>query len=207
MVKKGLSVWVFSSLTFMAVLHLVDAISALVFGNPIRLLQLYPFAGEKLQSIAPITYLWITAAASLILWGITCVMAFENPVEAFLNKILCDAKTQGAVENQMLERKSEVLDAMFETIESNGETLAYVKDMVCNVRTDVKDIQSLKESLEKMKAELAGLKREVRKIDEKVTFPSVCPACGKPLMPEFNICPYCGEKARPQPLLDLKNYK
>lgn len=64
MVKKGLSVWVFSSLTFMAVLHLVDAISALVFGNPIRLLQLYPFAGEKLQSIAPITYLWITAAAS-----------------------------------------------------------------------------------------------------------------------------------------------
>jgi uncharacterized OB-fold protein len=21
-----------------------------------------------------------------------------------------------------------------------------------------------------------------------------CPACGKPVLPEFNVCPYCGEK-------------
>jgi rRNA maturation endonuclease Nob1 len=206
--KRGVSVWLFSSLTFIAILHLVDAISAVVFNNPIRLLQLYPFAGEKLQAIAPITYLWISVAASLILWGITCVIAFENPVETFLNKVLSDAKSQSAVENQLLERKSEVLDAMFESIESSGETLAHVQDMVCNVRTEVKDIQPLKEGLEKMKTELVSLKKEVKKIDEKVTFPNICPACNKPLMPEFNMCPYCGEKVKLQPpLLNLKDYK
>ncbi len=206
--RKGVSVWVFSSLTFIATLHFIDAISALILGNPMKLPQLYPFVGEKLQAIAPITYFWVTAAASLILWGITCAIAFENPVEIFLNKILSDAKSQSAVENQLLERKSEVLDAMFETMESNEETLAHVQDMVTNVRTEVRDIKLVKESVEKMKTELASLKREFKKIDEKVPYQTVCPGCGKPLLPEFNMCPYCGEKAKLQPpLIKLKDYK
>lgn len=40
MAKKGISVWLFSSLTFIALLHLAEAISVLVFSNEIRLLQL-----------------------------------------------------------------------------------------------------------------------------------------------------------------------
>lgn len=206
--RKGVSVWVFSSFTFIAMLHFIDAISALIFGNPMKLPQFYPFVGDKLQTIAPIAYFWITVAASLIMWGITCTIAFENPVEIFLNKILSDAKSQSAVENQLLERKSEVLDAMFETMESNEETLAHVQDMVCNVRTEVKDIKSVKESVEKMKTELANLKREFKKIDEKAPYQTICPACGKPLLPEFNMCPYCGEKSKLQPpLIKLKDYK
>jgi RNA polymerase-binding transcription factor DksA len=207
--RKGVSVWVFSSLTFIALLHLIDALSALFFGTPIKILQLYPFVNEKLQTITPLTYFWISAAATAIFWGITCVIAFENPVEAFLNQMLSDAKTQSAVENQLLENKSEMLDAMFETLESSNESLAQVKDLVSNVRTEAKEIQPLKENIEKVRTELASLRKELKKIEEKVHFPNLCPACGKPLMPEFNICPYCGENVKLQkaPVLTLKDYK
>jgi rRNA maturation endonuclease Nob1 len=209
-VKKGIAIWLFSSLTFITLLHLTDAILALAFNNPIRLLQLYPIINEKLQSIAPTTYFWISAAATLVLWGITCGIAFENPVETFLNKILSDAKKQSAVETQLLENKSEVLDAMYETIEADNQILAQVKDLIYNVRVDVKEIQPLKENMEKMRTELGSLKKEIKKIEERTPqFPNICPACGKPLLPEFNMCPYCGEnvKLARVPLISVKDYK
>jgi rRNA maturation endonuclease Nob1 len=207
--KKGIAVWLFSSLTFISLIHLVEATSVLVFNNEIRLLQLYPIINEKLQSITPATYFWISAASTFTLWGITCAIAFENPVETFLNKILSDAKKQSTVETQLLEDKSEVLDAMYETIESDNEILAQVKDLMCNVRADVKEIQPLKEGIDKIKTELGTLKKEIKKIEEKVQFPNLCPACGKPLLPEFKICPYCGEniKLLPENIVSVKEYR
>ena len=209
MTKKGISVWLFSSLTFIALLHLAEAISVLFFNNEIRLLQLYPFINEKLQAITPITYFWVSAAATFILWGITCAIAFANPVEAFLNKILSDAKKQGTVEAQLLEEKSEILDSMNETTESNNEILAQVRDLICNVRTEVKEIHPLKESLEKMKTELGNLRKEAKKLEDKVNFQILCPTCGKPLLPEFKIYPYCGENVKllPEQVISLKEYK
>jgi len=207
--KKGISVWLFSSLTFIALLHLTEAISVLFFNNEIRLLQLYPFINEKLQAITPITYFWVSAASTFILWGITCAIAFANPVDTFLNKILSDAKTQGTVEAQLLEEKSEIPDSMSETIESNNEILAQVRDLICNVRTEVKEIHPLKESVEKMKTELGSLRKEAKKLEERVNFPNLCPTCGKPLLPEFKICPYCGENVKllPEKVISLKEYK
>jgi DNA repair exonuclease SbcCD ATPase subunit len=207
--KKGIFVWLFSSLTFIALLHLIEAISALVFNNETKLLKLYPIINEKLQAITPITYFWASAAATFILWGITCAIAFTNPVETFLNKILSDAKTQGAVETQLLEEKSEVLDAMYETIEADNQTLAQIKDLMCNVRADVKEIQPLKEAIEKAKLELNSLKKEIKKVEEKTQSPNVCPTCGKPLLPEFNMCPYCGEKIKllTDKIISLEKYR
>ena len=209
MAKKGISVWLFSSLTFIVLVHLVDAISALVFNNEIRLLQLYPFISNKLQTVTPATYFWISATTAFILWGITCAIAFTNPVETFLNKILSDAKTQSAVEAQLLEEKSEVLDAMNETIDSNSQTLAQVRDLIYNVRTEIKEIQPLKEGVEKIKTELGSLRKEVKRLEEKVHFPNLCPACGKSLLPEFKICPYCGENIKlvQENIVSLKQYK
>jgi hypothetical protein len=207
--KKGISIWLFSSLTFITLLHLAEAISVLVFNNEIRLLKLYPFINEKLQAITPITYFWISAATTFILWGITCAIAFTNPVETFLNNIISDAKTQGTVEAQLLEEKSEILDAMSETIESSNEILTHVKDIIYNVRTEVKEIHPLNESVEKMKTELNTLRKVIKKIEEKIQFPNLCPACGKPLMPEFKICPYCGEniKLLPEEVVCLESYR
>ena len=209
MAKKGIFVWLFSSLTLISLIHLIEAISTLVFNNEIRLLQLYPLINEKLQVITPTTYFWLSAAATFILWGITCTIAFENPMETFLNNILSDAKKQGAVETQLLEEKSEILDAMNEAIESNNKVLAQVRDMIYNIRTEVKEVEPLNEGIEKIKTELGGLRKEVKKLEEKVHFPNLCPTCGKPLLPEFKICPYCGEniKLLPENVIPLKEYK
>ena len=208
MARKAVYVWLFSSLTSIALIHLIEAATVLFFNNQTRLLQLYPFIGEKLQSITQIAYFWASAAATLILWGITCTIAFENPVEAFLNKILSDAKKQSAVETQMLENKGEVLDMMCETLESNNETLAHVRDMVYNVRTEVKDIQPLKDNIEKIRAEIGCLKKEFKKLEENMKSPLKCPTCAKPLLPDFNICPYCGENIKlPEKIVALKEYR
>jgi rRNA maturation endonuclease Nob1 len=209
-VKKGIAIWIFSSLTFVSLLHLIDAISALLFNSPIRLLQLYPVINEKVQNIAPTTYFWISAVVTFTLWGITCGIAFENPVETFLSKIVSDAKKQSAVETQLLEDKSEVLDAMCETIEADNQILAQVKDLVYNVRVDVKEIQPLKENLEKIRTEVGSLKKDIKKIEDKtLQFENICPACGKPLLAEFNMCPYCGEnvKLARVPVISVKDYK
>jgi len=130
-------------------------------------------------------------------------------VEAFLNKILSDAKKQTAVETQLLEDKSEVLDAMYETIESDNEILAQVKDLMCNVRADVKEIQPLKDSMDKIKTELNNLKKEIKKLEEKTESPNLCPTCRKPILPEFKICPYCGEhvKLLQERTIDIKEYR
>ncbi|MDH7564674.1 MAG: hypothetical protein QHH24_07360 [Candidatus Bathyarchaeota archaeon] len=141
MTKKSFTVWLFSSLTFISTAHLIDALLAVTTGTNAKILQLYPLINEKLQTLAPATYFWITAAATLIFWGITCTIAFDNPVETFLNKILSDAKQQTAVETQLLENKSELLDMMFETIEADNKILSQVKDLMCNVRADAKEIQ------------------------------------------------------------------
>ena len=209
MAKKGLSVWILSTLTCIALVHLIEATTVLLFNNPIRLLQLYPLINEKLQTITPTIYFWASAVSTIILWGITCAVAFENPVETFLNKILSDAKKQTAVETQLLEDKSEVLDAMYETIESDNEILAQVKDLMYNVRIDVKEIQPLKESMDKMKTEFTNLKKEIKRLEEKTQNPKTCPTCGKPILPEFKICPYCGAniKLLPENIIAVKEYR
>jgi rubrerythrin len=194
--KKGLAVWVFSSLTFLSVAHLVEAIYVLISGSQIRLLKIYPLIGQELSSINSITYLCLSALVSIVCWGITCAITFENPMEEFLNKVLTDAKKQSAVEAQTVENKSEILDAMYETIESNSETIASVKDMICNVRTEVKEIEPLTTTVDLIRMELSDLAKEVETLEGKMKFSYVCLACGKPLLPEFKICPYCGEDAK-----------
>lgn len=209
MAKKGIGVWLFNSLTFVALVHLIDAISVLVFNSQIKLFQLYPFINEKLQALTPNMYFWVSAITTFIFWGITCAIAFENPVETFLNKILSDARKQGAVETQVLDEKSELLDAMNETVEMNNTLLAQVKDMMYNVRTEVKEIQPLTENIGKLKTELNRSKRGFQKFEENAKHPNKCPTCGKPILPEFKVCPYCGEnlKLLPEAVIALKDYK
>jgi DNA repair exonuclease SbcCD ATPase subunit len=207
--KKRISVWFFSTLTFVALIHLIEAICVLIFNSQIKLLQLYPLINEKLQAITPTAYFWVSAIATFILGGIACAIAFENPVETFLNKILSDAKKQSAVESQMLAEKSELLDVMNETVIMNNTLLAQVKDIIFNVRTEVKEIQPLKENVEELKTEISRLIRETRKLEDSLPYLNKCPTCGKPLRLEFKVCPYCGENIKliPEKMISLKDYR
>lgn len=207
--KKGIAVWLFTTLTFISLIHLIEALSALLFNNPVRLLTLYPFINQQLQQLSTTTYLAITAASTTILWGITCVIAFDNPVETFLNQILSDAKKQTATETQIIENKSELFDLMYETVDSNTETLAQIKDIIRNVRAEVKDIEPMKAAMEKTRVELSSLKKQIKTIEEKILFANIlCPTCEKPLQPDFNVCPYCGENLKiSQSIMPVKGYK
>jgi hypothetical protein len=204
--KKGIAIWLFSTLTFISLMHLIDAAAALLFNNQIQLLQLYPFINQ--QQISTDIYLYISGAATAIMWAITCLIACDNPVEAFLNKILSDAKQQTATEAQVLESKSELFDLMYETVESDSETLAQVKDLMRNMRTEVKDIQPIKETTEKTRIELISLKKQMKMLEEKMLFTILCPACGKLVRPDFKLCPYCGESITLQEkMVVVKDYK
>ena len=204
--KKGIAIWLFSTLTFISLMHLIDAAAAVIFNNQIQLLQLYPFINQ--QQISTDIYLYISGASTAIMWAITCLIACDNPVEAFLNKILSDAKQQTATEAQVLESKSEVFDLMYETVESDSETLAQVKDLMRNIRAEVKDIQPIKETIEKTRIELISLKKQMKMLEEKTLFTIICPACGKLLRPDFKLCPYCGESITLQEkMIVVKDYK
>jgi len=204
--KKGITIWLFSTLTVIALVHLIDAAAAVLFNNQIQLLQLYPFINQ--QQISANIYLYISGASTAILWAITCLIAFDNPVETFLNKVLSDAKQQTATEAQVLESKSELFDLMYETVESDSETLAQVKDLMRNMRTEVKDIQPIKETMEKTRTELHSLRKQMTALEEKLLFTIICPACGKLLRPDFKLCPYCGESITLQEkMVMVKDYK
>ena len=204
--KKGIAIWLFSTLTFISLIHLIDAAAALLFNNQIQLLQLYPFINQ--QQISPDIYLCISGASTAILWAITCLIAFDNPVETFLNKVLSDAKTQTTTEAQVLESKSELFDLMYETVESDSETLAQVKDLMRNMRAEVKDIQPIKETMEKTKIELTSLKKQMKTLEEKLLFTVICSACGKMLRPDFKLCPYCGDNLTlEEKLVMVRDYK
>jgi rubrerythrin len=204
--KKGIAIWLFSTLTFISLIHLIDAAAAVLFNNQIQLLQLYPFINQ--QQISTDIYLYISGASTAILWAITCLIAFDNPVETFLNEVLSDAKQQTATEAQVLESKSELFDLMYETVESDSETLAQVKDLMRNMRVEVKDIQPIKETIEKTRIELISLKKQMKTLEEKMLFTIICPACGKLLRPDFKLCPYCGESITLQEkMVMVKDYK
>jgi rRNA maturation endonuclease Nob1 len=204
--KKGIAIWLFTTLTFVSLLHLIEAAAALFFNNPTHLLQLYPFINQ--MQIPMDIYLYITIMTTAILWAITCLIACDNPVEAFLNKILSDAKQQTATEAQVLESKSELFDLMYETVESDSETLAQVKDLMRNMRAEVKDIQPIKETTEKTRIELISLKKQMKMLEEKMLFTILCPACGKLVRPDFKLCPYCGESITLQEkMVVVKDYK
>ncbi len=206
--KKGIAIWLFSSLTVISLIHLIDAASALLFNNPAYILQLYPLINQQLQQIPVDIYLYIAATSTIILWAITCLVAFDNPVETFLNKVLSDVKNQSTTEAQIIESRSEVLDLMYETIEADSETLAQVKDLMRNVRVEVKDIQPMKETMEKTKTELTTLKRQIKTLEEKLLFNIICPACGKMLRADFKLCPYCGENITLQEkMMAVTDYK
>jgi predicted amidophosphoribosyltransferase len=63
--------------------------------------------------------------------------------------------------------------------------------------------------MEKTRIELGSLRKQIKTLEERLLFTNMlCPACGKPLRPDFQICPYCGENIRlQQKMVMVKDYK
>jgi len=135
--KKSIAIWVLTSLTFIFLVHFVEALTVIVLNNPIRLPQVYPLIGEALRTMPPVTYFYLTAAITAFLWGITCLVAFHNPVEVYLNK-----NKANEAEFQL---QGDLIDRMCDTVESDHHTLSQLKDLMRNVQAEVKEMQNAKQ--------------------------------------------------------------
>jgi hypothetical protein len=135
MTKKAIAIWALTSITFVSLVHLIEAITVIMFNNPIRLLQLYPFMSQALNSITPYVYFYISAITTAILWGTTCLIAFRSPVEKYIN--------QQKLEETQIQDKSELLDRMCETVETDHQTLTRLTDIMRKMQKGVDGEQTL----------------------------------------------------------------
>ena len=186
-----MAVWIFGFLTFLTVLFTMDAFLSLTFGGKSSLLELYPFNVIKniFGNIDTATYFWISLISAFAFFGFTCLVAFQDPLSAILDKILSEAaKTEDSqVDQSNLEPGIGVLEMINHTLTSNSITLHAVKE----------GFNSIKDSLNSMKMDLTRLTTRLEKLERMeidVIKARKCPSCGKDLLPEFKFCPFCGEK-------------
>ena len=203
--KRGITVWIFSSLSFLAAIHALEAILALFFNTEIVLLKLYPFFNTLTTS--SINYFLASTALTIAFWGITCKVAVETPVERFLNKLFSDAKRQSEIECKMVDDNRSVLDMMCETITENNKVLAQTRDITYNVRSELVNLRTLPTETERLSTEIEGLKKELKKLKENFKKPNLCPSCGNIVLPRFKVCPYCGENLHVTPEKIVKMLK
>jgi len=195
--KRGITVWIFSSLSFLAAIHALEASLALFFNTEAILLKSYPIINTL--NINPATYLLASIALTIAIWGITCKVAVETPVERFLDTMLSDAKKQSEIECEMVEDNRSVLDMMCETITENNKVLAQTRDITYNVRSELVNLRTLPEETERLSTEIEELKKELKNLKENFKKPNLCPSCGNIVLPRFKVCPYCGENLHVTP--------
>ena len=173
-------------MTFLAVLHTFDALVGLMLGNTNSLLKLYPFK-NLLGNMDVATYFWASITSAFILFGITCAVAFHNPIEALINKTLAEVELEENPSDRTLESKASVLEMISDTLTSNSVVLQSVKDDVKVVRYEMSNLKTRLDTLEK---DLTKLLK--------------CPSCGKDISPDFKLCPFCGELLHPHILVDTR---
>ena len=152
MKKKCMAIWVLTTITFISLIHLIEAITVIILNTPIRLLQLYPFINEPLKALTPYAYFYISAITTVVLWGVTCLVAFQSPIEHYL--------IQREMTETQLQDKSELLDRICETVESDHQTLAQLTDLIHKMQKGIKDEQTPKPMTLTPQKETANLKNK-----------------------------------------------
>jgi hypothetical protein len=120
---KSIAIWFLTSMTFIALIHLIEAVTVIMLNNPIRLLQLYPYGNTLVNSFTPTTYLYVTATATAVLWAATCLIAFNSPMESYVNKRV-------QTDERLMQDRGALLDHMCETVESDHQTLTSLTDIM-----------------------------------------------------------------------------
>ena len=159
----------------MAVLHTFDASLSFTIGNVNSILKLYPLS-NILEDLDVSTYLWASIALTFVLFGITCIIAFHDPIEILISKILSNVETEENPTDHTIESSLSTLEMMNGTLTSNSVVLHTVKDNTSALKADLGQLAKILEKLEKDFKEL-----------------KTCPSCGKGISPNFRFCPYCGE--------------
>jgi hypothetical protein len=167
-------------------LHTFDAVFSLISGNTNFLLKLYPFQ-SLIGSVDATTYFWISIASTFFLFGITCSVAFHNPIEALINKTLAEVELEENPSDCTLESKASILEMIGDTLTSNSVVLHSVKDDLNSVRF-----------------EISNFKARLDKLDRDLTKLMTCPSCGKDISPDFKLCPFCGELLHTHVFVDTR---
>lgn len=187
--KKSIVVWIFGCLTFFAGLHTFDAVLSLASNtdNAGSLLQLYPFYNQIKETIGKldaVTYFWLSLVSTLALMGVTCSLAFYDPILAYVKKVISETKVDDTQADQRLDSELTALAMINESLTTHGILLNKVK----NELVPLKDgINALKIDMTRLRGKIGGLETDLAKLRK-------CPACGKDVLPQFKFCPHCGEK-------------
>jgi len=183
-IRKAIIVWIFGFLTFLAVLHTFFAVLGLVFGNTDLSLTLSPFK-SIFSNVDLATYFLASLVATFILFGVTCAIAFHNPVEALIEKTLAEAELEENASDKTLESEASVLEMINDTLTSNSTVL-----------------QTVKENVNTIRYEISNLKTRIDKLEKDLIKPMECPSCRKEISPDFKLCPFCGELLHPHIFVD-----
>lgn len=200
MLGKGIAVWVFSSLTFLAVLHVLEAFLALNMNGSIVLLRLNPFS-NLFGTVDVVVYFWVSLSVASALWAVTCIIGLQSPLDTWLNMILKDSQSKNEEEVSIASAKGNILDKMNEGLICNTMELNGVKDLLANVRAEVVDLRGLQNVVSGVKADLGVMKVSLKKLEGDLAWSVVCPACRRGVQPDFRLCPYCGEDLLRQKML------
>lgn len=147
-------------------------------------LTLYPFK-NLFGNIDIATYFLASLVAAFILFGVTCAIAFHNPVEALIEKTIVEAELEENPSDHALESEASVLEMINDTLTSNSTVL-----------------QTVKENVNAVRYEISNLKTRLDKLEKDLTKLMKCPSCGKEISPDFKVCPFCGELLHPHIFVD-----
>jgi len=161
--RKGLSVWILGSLTFLAGLHSLDAFFWLA-GMQEQSFFLSNYPEILANSIGSILYMILSISSTFLLWGGTASVALQNPIENFLGKVLEDGKRENESDVELLEAKTSVLEMMSETLSDNSGSLSKLTDVVFNIRSSILRLETMNQNVEALKIEVKSLRKSVQSL-------------------------------------------
>ncbi len=174
-------------MTFLGALHTFDAALLYTLKGENSLLTLNPFYGlvcSIFGEVSPAPYFWASIGFTFILFGISCAVAFHDPIATFINKVISDAKLEENPADSRLESGVDAFEMISDSVTSNGVLLTKLN----------KQSESVGSTVNALRVELMTLGAKLGKLDTSLNLTQRCPSCGKAILPEYKMCPYCGEK-------------
>jgi len=186
--KKSLAVWIFGCLTFFAGLHTFDGVLSLASNNNTgSLLRLYPFY-DKISAVIgkldAITYFWLSLISTLAFMGITCSIAFYDPILSYVKKVIAETTVDDTQADQRIDSELTTLAMINESLTTQGIMLNNVKNELSTLADGIK---AIKIDVTRLRSKIEGLETDIAKLRK-------CPACGENVLPQFKFCPHCGEE-------------